>query len=139
VRGYLTEGRYLVFEMNGYALTNRGFNTTKVSGTPATSRHESINQRWVIHMTSGSALNGGGGSGTFKITSAVDKSYIAQNASLTKASAGADIYTIQDLGNGKGYSLMAGSGQFLSIGSSGLIAEVSQPGGFQVFSVTYHS
>lgn len=139
VRGYLTEGRYLVFEMNGYALTNAGRNATDITGTAATADHRSINQRWVVHATGGTALDGGDGSGTFLITSAADGRYIADHTSLDKAAKGAETYTITDLGNGQGYSLAKENGKYLSIGVDGTIGIYGNPSGFQVFSVTYQS
>jgi phospholipase C len=139
VRGYLTEGRYLVFEMNGYALTNAGPHGTDITGTHATADHRSINQRWVVHATGGTALDGGEGSGTFVITSAVDGRYIADHTSLEKARSGAETYTITDLGNGLGYSLLKENGKYLSIGHNGKIGIYSTPSGFKVYSVTYQS
>lgn len=47
VVGYLTEGRYLTLEKDGYALTNDGSSST-VSLTGSTLGHSSIYQRWVI-------------------------------------------------------------------------------------------
>jgi hypothetical protein len=47
------------------------------------------------------------------------------------------VYTIEDMGNGKGYLLMKGNGKFLSIDGSGVIDIISQAAGFQGFSVTY--
>jgi phospholipase C len=139
VRGYLTEGRYLVFEMNGYALTNAGKDATDFTGTRATSNHTSINQRWVVHATGGTALEGGEGSGTFFITSAVDGRYIADHTSLDNAESGAETFTITDLGNGNGYSLLKENGKYLSIETDGTIGIYSTPSGFKVYSVTYQS
>ena len=139
VRGYLTEGRYLVFEMNGYALTNAGSNATDITGTLATAEHSSINQRWVVHATGGTALDGGEGSGTFFISSAVDGRYIADHTSLDKAPNGAETYMITDLGNGGGYTLVKENGKYLSIETDGTIGIYGTPSGFSVFSVTYHS
>jgi phospholipase C len=139
VRGYLTEGRYLVFEMNGYALTNAGPNATDIAGTPATADHSSINQRWAMHATGGTALEGGEGAGTFFISSAVDGRYIASHTSLDKAERGAETYTIVDLGNGGGYTLVKENGKYLGIGQDGTIGIYSTPSGFKVFSVTYQS
>ena len=136
VRGYLTEGRYLVFEMNGYALTNAGPNVTDITGTPAKSDHSSINQRWIVHATGGTALEGGEGSGTF-ISSAVDGRYIADHTSLDKMETAAETYTITDLGNGGGHTLMKENGKYLSIRQDGTIGIYGTPTGFKVFSVTY--
>jgi phospholipase C len=135
VRGYLTEGRYLVFEMNGYALTNAGTHASDITATRATADHRSPNQRWIIHATGGTALEGGEGSGTFTISSAVDGRYVAEH-SLAKEK-GAQTYTIADMGNGKGYSLKAKNGKYLGIGRDGRVDTDKTPSGFAVFSVTY--
>jgi phospholipase C len=139
VRGYLTEGRYLIFEMNGYALTVSSTNATDITGTKATSIHNRKNQRFVIHATSGTATLGGEGAGAFLISSALDKQYIADHKSFSKAVSGAETYTIEDLGSGQGYSLMKENGKFLSIDGNGVIDIISQAAGFRVFSVTYQS
>lgn len=138
VRGYLTEGRYLVFEMNGYALTVRS-NATDVTGTTATPDHRSKSQRWVVHATGGTATSGGQGSGTFVLRSAADGSFLADHTSLSQKISGAETYTVTDMGSGKGYSLMKENGKYLSIGWNGTIDVAGKAGGFQVFSVTYQS
>ena len=137
VRGYLTEGRYLVFEMNGHALTNAG--SSDIIGTEATGSHDRKSHRWVLHATGGTAISGGEGSGTFTLASAVDGRWIASHTSLSGSSSGAETYTITDLGNGKGYSLMKENGKYLSIGPDGVINIYGTPIGFQVYSVTYQS
>jgi phospholipase C len=138
VRGYLTEGRYLVFEMNGYALTV-GSNATDITGTKAISDRSSKSQRWVAHATGGTATGGGEGSGTFVLSSAADGRYLADHTSLAQKRSGAETYTITDMGSGKGYSLMKENGEYLSIGANGTIDVVKQARGFQLFSVTYQS
>jgi phospholipase C len=42
-RGYLTEGRHLVFKMNGYALTNQSSTATDFT---TTATHDDKHQRW---------------------------------------------------------------------------------------------
>lgn len=71
------------------------------------------------------------------VSSALDGRYIAGHTSLSKSVSGAEIYVIEDLGNGKGHSLMKENGKFLSIGSDGGIDIVSKAAGFHIFSVTY--
>jgi phospholipase C len=139
VRGYLTEGRYLVFEMNGYALTNNGASANAITATPATAQHERIRHRWVVHASGGTAINGGTGAGTFDITSAVDGRYIADHTSLAKVKSGAESYTIVDLGNGQGYTLAKENGKYLIIDESGNISITKEAIGFQLYSVTYQS
>lgn len=138
VRGYLTDGRYLVFEMNGFALT-AGSNATDITGTKATPDHKSKSQRWVVHATGGTATGGGQGSGTFVLSSAVDGRFLASHTSLAKTRSGAENYTVTDLGGGRGYSFMKENGKYLGIGSNGTIEIAGLAKGFQVFSVTYQS
>jgi phospholipase C len=132
VRGDLTEGRYLTFEMNGYALTNSGRGTTHVSSSKVTDRHDSKSQRWVIHQVGDQTGN------SFIISSAVDGQYIAYLQGLTPSADLAQTYSISDLGNGQGYTLQTGS-LFLEIDSDGLVLDTTGGQGFSIFSVTYHS
>jgi phospholipase C len=136
VRGYLTEGRFLTFEMNGYALTTRG---NQITATKATATHSNIQQRWIVHATGGTAVVGGEGAGTFVLTSAVDKRSFAGNMGLSNEKSSGEVFTITDMGNGLGYSLKMANGQFLSINRQGKIGAQSMASGFQVFSVTYRS
>ncbi|TVY83461.1 hypothetical protein LSUE1_G001247 [Lachnellula suecica] len=138
VRGYLTEGRYLVFEMNGYALTAEA-NATDITVTKARPDHNSKSQRWIVHATGGTATGGGEGSGLFVLSSAVDGRFLADHTSLDKQRSGAETYAITNMGSGKGYSLGKENGKYLTISSNGTINIVGQAGGFQVFSVTYQS
>jgi phospholipase C len=138
VRGYLTEGRYLVFEMNGYALTNPSPSATDFIATAATATHSDKHQRWVVHATGGTATTGGAGAGTFTLSSALDGRYVKSHTSLGTGVSGAETYTIADLGNGQGYTLVKENGKYLSIDNTGVIDIVgTAPVGFQVFSVTY--
>ena len=140
VRGYLTEGRYLVFEMNGYALTTPSTTASDITATAATAAHSDRHQRWVVHATGGTATDGGAGAGTFTVTSALDGRYIKSHTSLGKGVSGAETYTIADLGNGNGYTLMKENGKFLTIDKSGVLDISGTPSvGFQVYSVTYQT
>jgi phospholipase C len=116
LRGNPTEGRFLTFEMNGYALANSG---SQLAATQATSKHDSKAQRFILHQ-SGSQ---------FTFTSAVDGSSVK----------GIDgKYTILDLGAGKGYTVQSSNGQYLAIDGSGRVSTSSPTAaGFGVFSVTY--
>lgn len=120
VRGQLTEGRYLTFEMNGYALTasnsTNSTNSTLIA-TKATAKHDSKAQRFVIHQSGSS----------FTITAAPSGSAIYNNTS----------FTIKDRGNGKGYILKRGDGQYLAIDKSGHVAFQKSSASFSIFSVTY--
>lgn len=140
VRGYLTEGRYLVFEMNGYALTNPSINASDLTAMKATATHNDIHQRWVVHATGGTATDGGTGAGMFNVSSAFDGRYLKSQTSLGKGIAGAETYSIEDLGNGLGHSLMKENGKYLSIGANGTVGIVrTKPVGWKVWSVTYQT
>lgn len=130
VRGYLTEGRYLTFEANGYALSTDG-KSKQFSATKATADHRDIHQRWVLH-----ALEPEGNS--FYITSATNGYYISQHSSLSTLESGAETYNITYIGGSK-YALMKENGKYLNIDSTGTLAFTSTPVGYNVFSVTYHS
>lgn len=133
VRGSLTEGRYLTFEMNGHALANAGRSAFYVTSTKASTSHNSINQRWVLHQVGDQTGN------SFIISSAVDGRYISYLQGLTDDEDLAEMYTITDLGNGKGYSLKPSGLLCLNIERNGGILTTLQHKGFSVFSVTYHS
>jgi len=138
VRGYLTEGRYLVFEMNGFALTNPGFNNSSLVGTLATPTHNDKRQRWVVHATGGTAVEGGAGAGMFTVNSALDGRYVHASNALAKSGDGAEVWTIADLGNGLGYTLSTETGGHLTINQFGIVGtSESSPVGFQIYSVTY--
>ncbi|ERT01358.1 hypothetical protein HMPREF1624_02603 [Sporothrix schenckii ATCC 58251] len=130
VRGYLTEGRYLVFESNGYALTTDG-NSKQFTAKKATAGHEKIQQRWVLH-----ALEEEGT--TFHIQSASNNYYISQHSSLSISESGAEVYNITYMGNSQ-YKLQKENGAYLNIDSDGNLSFTSTPVGYNVYSVTYHS
>ena len=129
VRGALTEGRYLTFESNGYALTNPGSGASHYTSTKDTADHSAMSQRWVVHQ-----LAGGGDS--FIIRSALDGRFLGNGTSLRDSSAAAEQYAIQYLGNGVRYSLMQQSGMYLGIEATGELLIAGAVDGFQVFSVT---
>jgi len=76
VRGYPAEGHNLVFESNGYVLSNPDNPERQFEATPAIAPYNTINQRWVIH---GIAAEGT----AFHITSSVYGKYILQYTSLS--------------------------------------------------------
>ncbi|KAF3407297.1 Non-hemolytic phospholipase C [Talaromyces pinophilus] len=131
VIGSLTEGRYLTFEYNGYALTNPA-SKGKVTATKATSKHDSKNQRWVIH----------GSDGTFQISSALDGQFIGKNGKLVAASEQAKSAANFEITfeAGKGYSLQFSGGKYLTIKSNGTVdAEANSAVDYEVYSVSYHN
>ncbi|OKL58236.1 hypothetical protein UA08_06388 [Talaromyces atroroseus] len=140
VVGALTEGRYLTFEIDGFALTNPfsdADGTGLISISQATSSHESENQRWVIHYSQGEQ------SGIFQISSALDGRFIGDFGLLVPASQQAELaadFKIAFLGNGGGYSLQYDGGNFLTVlGDEVLDSAASTADGFQIYSVSYHN
>lgn len=113
VRGQLTEGRYLVFEMNGYALAS---SSGKLTASKATSSHKTKSQRFVISGSAGS--------------------FMLKDANGRPVSSSAK-YTITDMGDGKGYSIKNSDGQYLAISKQGKVTMGSSAKGFATFSVTY--
>ncbi|KAI8801781.1 phosphoesterase family-domain-containing protein [Cladochytrium replicatum] len=124
VRGYLTEGRYITFESNSFALTNTGGEA--VSSSPATIKHELKNQRWIIHAIEL-------GKNAFYIQSAVDKRFIGETGALGSAKAPFTIaYDAKT-----GYTVKSSAAAYLSIGGDGSLKVSNVVGYFKVFSVTY--
>ncbi|KAJ5614642.1 phosphoesterase family-domain-containing protein [Penicillium herquei] len=139
VVGYLTEGRYLVFEKAGAALTApTDSKNSNLQTTTATDDHETKAQRWIIHY------NDDEESGIFTISSALDGRWIGSRGSLIDAddSARAAPLRITFLGNGNGYNIQYTSkaGQYLSAEEDGSFTLVSSAPteGFKAYSVTYH-
>lgn len=159
VRGALTEGRYLVFESNGLALSNTGGKEGNLTSSNATARHEVIEQRWILNLVAET------GTHEFFIRSALDNSYITHNKTLTPEKENAEIFTITDLGNGKGYRILGlgvsnttqdtdrekelrkgfNPGKTLIVGEGGGVEFLDGEGkgwdggkGWKIFSVTYH-
>jgi phospholipase C len=131
VRGQLTEGRYLTFEMNGYALTSSG---GKLTVTATTTSHNTKAQRWVIHQVGGPQAT----SNSFTLSSAVDGSYLGSSDSTTYTASQAVAFNFVDLGNGGGFSMQkANTGNYYTISTSGTLTKGATAGGFKVFSVTY--
>jgi len=130
VRGYLTEGHYLVFESNGYALSNPNNTEKQFEATLTTAPYNFINQRWVIHSLAAEGT-------TFNITSAVDDKYISQHSSLSTSVTGAEIYNITYIGNSQ-YTLQKENGDYLNIQSDGSLSFDSKSVPYSIYSVTYN-
>lgn len=155
VRGLLTEGRFLIFEMFGFALTN--VNSRFVAISHATEKHDNINQRWIIHP-----VNGPGSGKEFYIQSAADNRYIAAYPNLgglTTDVKKAQSFTITYSPNGAEYSISVkgGSDSYVkfkpnnsrrslqekrasadvSASSSASISWAGGFGGFKIYSVSY--
>jgi phospholipase C len=127
VRGALTEGRFLVFELNGFALTNCN---GELVTSKASAKHDSKAQRWVVHQSAP-------GSTQFQVSSAVDGKYVTAEGTCDAAAAKAVSVTVTDLGNGKGYDLNVSGAGYLSVDMNGKIGWSSTAIGFGLFSVTY--
>ena len=133
VVGYLTEGRYLTFEKDGYALSNDGSSST-VSLTSSTSAHSSIHQRWIISYNSDEE------SQIYYLTSAYDGRYLGVDGSLHSSNLAAAEVAITFLGNGSGYTVKYESGSdYIDIikGSLTTTATSAPSQGFTIYSVTY--
>jgi phospholipase C len=128
MRGALTEGRYIVFELGGYALTNTGKPAGDFIATKATAQHEGIAQRWVVHD----------GGNTFTISSAKDGKYIVSHTGLIDSGNGAETYTV-GFAAGKGYSLQNENGKYVTVDENGAVQITGDVGYFKAYSVTYAS
>jgi phospholipase C len=143
--GYLTEGRYLVFDMSGYALANPSSDSSEtgsVAISPTNPDYRSKNQRWVIHYSQGEE------SGIFKISSALDGRWLGPRGSLLPVEDQDDAANIKItfLGNGNGYDLQYVDSPFshlrvdaygaLSTNDAEFAKDLEQ--GFKVWSVSYH-
>ncbi|OOQ87754.1 non-hemolytic phospholipase C precursor [Penicillium brasilianum] len=138
VVGYLTEGRYLVAEKGGSALTNSG-KRNYVTVTPATEKHESKHQRWVIHYTSDPE------SEIFTISSALDGRWLGARGVLLDSHRASDAEPVRItfLGNGLGYAVQYVNGnQYIDVDRVGRLKIATgkrvPDWGFKLFSVTYH-
>ncbi|OXV10860.1 hypothetical protein Egran_01378 [Elaphomyces granulatus] len=148
--GHLTEGRYLVFEISGFALTNPSpdpFGQGWMTVGPASEDHSNKNQRWVIHYCQGEE------SGIFKISSALDGRWLGIQGRLLRVDdeANAADVRVTFLGNGKGYRLeyMESSSPVMGIDFLGAlnpkindadqhIQGVNSQLSFKTWSVSYH-
>ncbi|KAL2846360.1 phosphoesterase family-domain-containing protein [Aspergillus pseudoustus] len=122
VIGDLTEGRFLVFEADGHALTNAGGRgTSKITQSKAQADHSDKHQRWVIHYTADEE------SGIFHVSSALDGRWIGKKGALVSQQAQAANIKITFLGNGKGYKVAYTDG----------FALVGGKREYRIWSVTY--
>ena len=145
VRGQLTEGRFLTFEMDGLALANP--DGKRVGVTKASSKHEDIRQRWYIET-----VGGPGASDRFNVRSAFDGNYIANEwslGSLTKHAKDAGAFTFKYSASGSTYSVGVDHGEvsgfsFLSSAKCHQDwknhGDCNGPtlGAINIFSVSYH-
>ncbi|OJJ51727.1 hypothetical protein ASPZODRAFT_108681 [Penicilliopsis zonata CBS 506.65] len=133
VRGNLTEGRYLVFEIDGYALAaeeESKSSNDKVTVTAATSTHEGLAQRWVLHVEETGTTH-------FTISSALDGRYIGAEGKLVTDANDAVLFDIAYIGGGKYTITVVSSGKHLYANKNG-VSFNGQVVSFDVYSVTYH-
>ena len=128
-RGDLTEGRFLVFETNGRALSHSGH---YLGSSKACDQHNGDDQLFVIHWQ-GSAPR----DNRFKIsTPGKHPRYIASNLKFTSNPKKAAVFEIVDLGNGKGYTVTEHrSNKKLTISENGSVKRANYAT-FSIFSVT---
>lgn len=134
VVGYLTEGRYLVLEKSGEALTNQaGSDSLTVSS--ATESHNAKSQRWVIHYTEDEE------SEIFTISSALDGRWLGPHGTMVDIKH-AEPVRVAFLGNGNGHTLQyVSNGEYIDVDSQGNLqinAQHCPSTGYIVFSVSYH-
>ncbi|KND91864.1 Non-hemolytic phospholipase C [Tolypocladium ophioglossoides CBS 100239] len=132
VRGQLTEGRFLVFETNGLALTNPGKcrADSNAALTRASEGHKRELQRWVIH-----AVELGGSA--FTLQSVADGRFICQGGLMCKQRQDALVFET-DYEPSKGYTLEPkGSGRYLNAGGEKELSFDGPLGHWEIFSVSY--
>ncbi|KAH8669772.1 phosphoesterase family-domain-containing protein [Tricladium varicosporioides] len=128
MRGAMTEGRYVVFEKNGFASTNTGRPARDFTASKVGINHDDVAQRWVLH-----GLKEGGNK--FTISSAADGRYIGAHTGLVDSVSGAEVYEV-GFKSGEGYSLKKENGKFVSVDTKGEIQIVAQEVYWKAFSVT---
>jgi phospholipase C len=133
MRGLLTEGRYIVFEYGGFALSNQGKPSNDFAATRATAAHNDIHQRWIVNVLQD---NGGQVASTFTISSAFDQRYIGEHTGMSTGGSGAETYTIS-YAPSQGYSLQKENGKYLTIDKHGHVQITSEQTFFTAYSVTY--
>ena len=130
VRGNLTEGRFLTFEKDGFALTNPGpiGSAAQFTAANAAADHSSKSQQWVVTQLAQDGQQ-------FLVSSALDGLYMGNGTSLRNNSGIAEQYTVTFLGGSSGYALETQVGMYLSL-ENGEVSLASGVFGFDVFSVT---
>lgn len=126
IRGKLTEGRHLVFEMKGYALTLGD----KVTTSKASEDHNSENQRWIVHVEE---LGGA----EFKMSGSGDGRYVCADLKMCDKKSDAAVFEVSFKGS-EGYSLkVKNGGKYLAITKQGELVLQSSSTYWSVFSVNY--
>ncbi|KAF4989206.1 hypothetical protein FGRMN_9263 [Fusarium graminum] len=129
VRGLLTEGRTLVFEASGQAMSVSSSGKT-VALANATVKHDSVQQGWVVH-----AVEIGGND--FTISSANNGLYICSKLKLCKDADTATVFTV-DFEPSKGHSFEdKRSGMYLTASRKQKLGWKEEQSFWKTFSVTY--
>jgi phospholipase C len=130
----MTEGRSIVIEANGFALTNPNTTAKQFTTTPATPDHESIFQRWVVWEIAREST-------FFHISSAVNSSvngnWISQHSSLSNSVTRAEIYNITYVGQDH-YYFVKENGDYLGIETDGTLSFTDKPTAFNIYAVSFH-
>lgn len=128
MRGMLTEGRYLVLEADGVALSNPT-GCKKATVMKATAQHEKPAQRWIAH-----AQQIGGN--VFYLQSFSTKTYLCKDRVICSDAASAERFEVQYVA-GKGYTFkQQDGGKYLARDSSGKLSYGAQTQ-WSIFSVSY--
>jgi phospholipase C len=126
VRGLLTEGRNLVLESSGFAISAAGH---AVSLRHSTKNHDDIHQGWILHAV---AVGGN----KFTVSSAANGLFICNNLKLCKDSKSASVLSVE-FKPSHGHSLKCASGRYLAIGKNKKLSWEKLQAFWNVFSVTY--
>jgi phospholipase C len=129
VRGALTEGRHLVFEALGYALTS---GEAKLTGTKATAAHETPSQRLVIH------INELGGN-QFKISDDSGDKWLGESADWYDSEDDGCWCYINYVGNGAYNIQQVDGGKYVNLKGAGHISIAHDPVNYSLYSVSYHT
>ena len=127
-RGDLSEGRYLTFEANGFALSSNGH---RLSASKSSDEHNKDDQLFVIHWQGKDPRDN-----RFRISTKDKSRYITSGLRFTTNSNKAAQFALVDQGNGKGYTITESrSNKQLSITKDGKVAHANEAS-FKIFSVT---
>ncbi|KOS22471.1 Non-hemolytic phospholipase C [Escovopsis weberi] len=127
-RGTLTEGRYLVIEADGLALTQLAGLATGLA--PATRRHELVEQRWIVHHEVR-------GETDFRISTAAGDLWICALGLLCEDRDQALVLRIEFTAS-RGYTMQVrGSSRFVALGADDEWAEEDEAQYWKIFSVSY--
>lgn len=137
-RGFLTEGRHLIFEstINGQALSvTNSVSTTLSASKPSEIKESNPLQRFVIHYSTGPIPNS-----LFKISAAgIDGTdqFISSDLAIGSINQAATFAIVgTNVAGGTVYSIQESSGSYLSVGN-GVVSLRTDAMRFNVYSVTF--